>query len=257
MNNVECNDWRIAVKTTLVKEIPPAFLGGPPHKAGTPVYLTHFIKSKEYRYLGFITPSVVAMALNVAIRSSIAAFNIKKKLMYDDCFGPIGKFKNISKRTTAELFDFFENCMISVNFSFQAIEVFCNSIISKDPNKLITINKKDKNINKRAYEIERDLSTEEKIIDILPILLNVSISKKDLLWQKFIDLKFVRDSTVHLKSSDMYSKFENSDKESLFYLFLKNNPFEYPRSSFEVIHFFNKVIDHSPWEEHISELLKT
>ena len=255
MQNKEIIDWRIHAMTTLMSDLPALFPGGPSHKAGSPIYLSHLIKSKKHKYLGFITPSVVALSLNISFVSSINAKEIYQLIKFEDSIGPKGNQKKVANEYIKSLFDYFENCMVSVVFSFQAIESFCNSVLSEDPNKIFKVNYRGKIINKRAFEIERDSSTEEKLSEIIPQELNISIPKTDKLWQKFIDLKFVRDSTVHFKSNDMFSKIENIDDNSLFYLFIKNDPIIYPTSAFEIINYFTKSLGPTPWKSHIYELI--
>lgn len=119
-------DWRIYAATRLAKDVPAAFPGGPSHKAGAPVYQTHLVKSKEGKYIGFLMPSTTAMALNIAVSASRRAKELRGKLEYKDVLTPHGAGKSVKDETTSILFDFFEQCMISVTFSFQALEVFSN-----------------------------------------------------------------------------------------------------------------------------------
>ena len=251
MENEECNDWRVYAKVTLGKDIPPTYIGGKGHKAGTPIYLLHFVKSKEFRYLSFITPNLTALSLNIAVRSSTEANKIKSQLIYEDCDGVKGKYKNVSKQTTSLLYDFFESYMVSVTYSFQALEIFCNSLISRDSNIKYYSDIKNQTALKWGYEIERDLSTEDKISIILPQIKKVAIPKNDPLWQEFIDLKYFRDSIVHLKSPDIFSKIENADKDFLFFRIFKNDPLRFPKTAINVIKYFETIEGNPPWVDHL------
>ncbi len=66
-------DWRIHTVLTLGEDMPPAYLGGPSHKTGAPMYLASVAKHREHRYLGFITPNPTAMALDIAYDASVKA----------------------------------------------------------------------------------------------------------------------------------------------------------------------------------------
>ena len=41
-------DWRIALATRLVKDVPAAYPGGPSHKAGAPVYVSSLTKHSRH-----------------------------------------------------------------------------------------------------------------------------------------------------------------------------------------------------------------
>jgi hypothetical protein len=51
-------------------------------------------------------------------------------------------------------------------------------------------------------------------------------------------LKRFRDAIVHLKSKDMYTGIKNIDRESLYYIFLNNEPRIYPNLAWKTIKYF-------------------
>lgn len=236
-------DWRIAQVTTLAKDIPSAYIGGPSHKAGTPVYLSHLAKHKEYRNLGFITPSAPALSLSIAFQSSGEANMLKSTLDLKDTVTPSGKGKAIADEDLPQLYDFFQHCMIAVTFSFQALETFANSEISRMTQKKIKVKRREGIVEITSAEAERNLSTSEKLSQILPDIFNVPSPKGLKPWEGFRTLKKVRDSTIHLKSADMYARKE-IDRESLFYRFINWDSRGYPRFSYQMIlyYFQNKEI---------------
>jgi hypothetical protein len=88
------------------------------------------------------------------------------------------------------------------------------------------------------HEAERDLSTEEKFGQLLPAILTVKAPAGTRVWQSFKDLKNARDSTVHLKSNDMFTS-DKVDRESLFFFFLNRDAREFPQAAIKIInHYF-------------------
>lgn len=122
-------DWRIAAVTTLARDIPPAYPGGPSHKAGSSVYLSTVTKHAEHNNIGFITPSPIALALNISFSYAVVAEKLQSTFVLKDTITPFGDGKAIEEENLPQLFNFFESCMISVVFGFQAIETYANWII--------------------------------------------------------------------------------------------------------------------------------
>jgi hypothetical protein len=232
MNDDGLGDWRIEVVMQLAEDVPPAYPGGPSHKAGVPVYLVW----KKFNDT-FVAPSGAAMALNISIRSSKEALALRSVLTSSNVITPDGIGKAVRPEDLTRLYDFFEYCMSAAIFSFHAIEAFANWEIGrrvKDPLNVI-IDKKE--IEMSAYEIQRELSTADKIDKVLPNVFNLSSPKGTKVWQDFKKLKIVRDSTVHLKLSK--EQIDSSmDRESLFFDFLNSPTDQFPRYAYNVISYF-------------------
>jgi hypothetical protein len=137
--------------------------------------------------------------------------------------------------------------------SFQAIETFTNSIIGRRASGNLTTKRKGGvEITLRPTEAERELSTEEKLGQVLPNIMGVPYPRSNRAWQSFKLLKVARDATVHLKSRDIYTRNE-VDRESLFFYFLNHDSRTYPAAVIKAIsHFFPK---HPPrWLLHAREI---
>ena len=232
-------DWRIAAASRLAKELAAAFRGGPSHKAGTAVYQTELVQTPTGEYLGFLTPSATAMAFSVALSASHSAKSLYATLTYDSVLTPHGRGKSISNERIGELFNFFEQCMIAVAFSFQAIEVYANHTISRNLRESIEVKRGKKRILLTPPELERQLSTDEKLASVLPRLLNVPTPKGKQVWEKYKVLKDTRDATIHLKSYDLKSNNE-SDNEHLFFQFLNIDPLQYPKAAEAMVKYFER-----------------
>lgn len=249
IEDLAIGDWRIDNVLRLGVDIPEAFSGGPSHRAGEPAYSCTNVTVKDGTRIGFTIPNSTALALSIAWRASSQANSLRNKIKYKDVLTAEGSGKGVEDESTPVLFDYFEKCMIVVTFSFQALEVFSNQIISNWGDKgALEIERKGKKVLLSRNEIERKASTTEKLGTILPKIMDIDTPKGTKLWENFVKLRKARDSTIHLKYSD---QFPDSD-ESLFYQFLSYEMKEFPNNSAHLIgHFcqkgaprWAKVIDH-------------
>jgi len=149
-------DWRIQAATTLAKDVPPAYAGGPSHKAGTPVHLTTSTRDPKNRPVGFVTPSATALALSIAMKSGEEAKELFTELKFDDVLTPHGKGKNINYKDVEPLYDYFEYCMIAVTFSFQALETFSNHTIANELKGTFSLQRRKETKTYTPLELERD-----------------------------------------------------------------------------------------------------
>jgi len=228
-------DWRYAAASRLAKDVPAAYPGGPSHKAGAPVYQSALVKTVDGENIAFTAPSATAMALNVARKAANHATTLHEQLEYRRVVTPDGPGKGICTSSDSRLFDFFEQCMVSAVFSYHALEVFCNHTISREVNQAVDVKRRGKRSSLRPSELERQLSTEEKLSQVLPKLKGLPTPKGKAVWEPFKRLKEVRDSTVHLKSGDQYT----IDRESLFFQFLSRRANEYPAAAVAMIRYFS------------------
>ncbi len=99
------------------------------------------------------------------------------------------------------LFDALEKISGHVIFSFTAMEAFINEAI---PGNYIyqTVDKGNNQIELDYKDIERKLSTTEKLDKVLPDALKVNSPKGTKVWQNYVELKRLRDRLIHLKSDD-------------------------------------------------------
>lgn len=238
-------DWRIQAATRLAKDVPAAFAGGPSHKTGTPVHLATSTRDTKNRPVGFVTPSAVALALNIAMKSADGAKELYAGLVFKDVLTPQGKGRNINYKDVELLYDYFEYCMIAVTFSFQALETYCNHTIANELTGTFDLQRRKDVKTYTPLELEREASTEEKLCNVLPVILGIASPKGKRVWENFIKLKRARDATTHLKSTDQYpnqySKTQVVDRDTLFYQFLNNDPADFPIFAIVMIKYFAEV----------------
>jgi hypothetical protein len=228
-------DWRIAAATRIVNPIPAAYPGGPSHRGGSALFQSALVETHSGENIGFTLPSATAMAINVAINAGKEANKLKRKLVFDDVVTFNGPGRSVSNSANSMLYDFFEQCMISVAFSYQALEVFSNHTIARDQKGSMVVKRRKKRAVLAPIELERHLSTEEKLTIVLPKIKNVPTPKGKHSWQLFKKLKHARDATIHLKYRDQQAV----DRDSLFFVFLNEDPESFPRAAVEIILYFN------------------
>lgn len=253
-------DWRLHAALRLAKSVPAAFLGGPSHKAGTPVHLVTSTRGTGNQPVGFVTPNSTALALSIAMKASIDAVNNFSQIQYEDVLTPEGAGKSVSYKIATPLFDYFESCMIVVNFSFQALESFSNWVIADKVAGTFTVRRDKGDEVLTVRELERKLATEEKLHAVLPVLMGVASPKGKKIWESFKQLKQARDSIVHLKSPDQYPNQNQTsviDKDSLYFIFLNNKMTFYPKAAIAMIeYFFANTKDIPRWLEKPIEFVK-
>jgi hypothetical protein len=225
-------DWRIDSVSQLAKDYENA-------PAGTPVWLISVAKHRKHNYLSFATPSAAALCLNLAMDAAARSEAIRPRLSLSPALTPEGETGfSVRPESLSDLYYFFEQSMISVTMSFQAIEVFANAVIGRRATKDIVA--------------ERELSTEEKIGQALPAIIGVPSPRGNRVWQSFKTLKVGRDATVHLKSHDVYTR-SNIDRESLFFYYLNHDVRKFPAAAIKVIsHFWPNGLPR--WLQHAKEI---
>jgi len=236
MKNDGLGDWRIQAATRLAKDVPPAYSGGPSHKAGAPVYLTTVTRDSKGGNIGFITPSPTALALNIAASAGKKAMDLRRTLAFKNVVTPYGSGKSVANENIPHLFNYFEQCMITTTFSFHALETFCNDIIANKLKGTYQLKKRKKSFEVSSDELQRIASTEEKLATVLPSILGLKSPKGKKVWQNFRELKRVRDTTMHLKSYDALNR--DIDEESLFYQFFRLEVDKFPKFAFKLIEYF-------------------
>lgn len=238
-------DWRIRATSTLAKSFTSA--DGHMYKVGTPIALMTVTEVKKGQVLSFTTPSAPALALSIAIRAVRRAKELHEKLTFTEKVGcrtishdklepehPIGLITN-----DTSLYDFFEECMVSVTFSFQALETFSNMVIAEKLKHTYLLKRGNETLELTSEKLQRKASTEEKMGTILPDILSMKGPKGVKVWQNFKQLQKARDTTIHMKAHDAHSG-RNIHKKTLFYKFLHGKVEEFPRAAIDMILFFSE-----------------
>jgi hypothetical protein len=234
-------DWRTRLVTTTTSDMPAAYPGGPAHQAGAFVGQSTPGKDADGRNVSFPTPSAISLAFSRAMKAAARARELQAQIEMSDVITPWGPGIDVTHESTAALYDYFEECMTVLAFSFQALEAFCNEVISYKVTATYPRRYRDAVRHLTADELERVASTEEKLAAILPDLLGPPTRKGTALGEDFVKLKRARDATIHIKSRDSAPRVtqpSDLDFRTLFHQFLGADPFEWVKTAVAMIVYF-------------------
>ena len=128
--------------------------------------------------------------------------------------------------------------MVAATFSYQALEAFANQLVAEGLTGTMRLERRDGPVDWDAEQIERWVSTEEKLSNVLPTLTSRADPKGTKLWQQVVLLKDIRDATIHLKSQNQYVR-GRPDDQTLYFQLLNANPEDFPRWAIAMIRHFH------------------
>ena len=73
------------------------------------------------------------------MKAEAEARDLRAGLDFSDAASPWGTSRGIHVESTPALYDYFERCMVSVAFSFQALEAYCNDVIAEKVTDTLTV----------------------------------------------------------------------------------------------------------------------
>lgn len=172
------------------------------------------------------TPNEISLSLSISRKSVAAAKILRQKIS-----------KHAKSETTlfqgevSDVYDLLEEMQKAVVFSYRAVEAFCNASI---PPEYMYRKTNSKGITEeyRKEQIERWVSTSEKVAAILPEVLGCPPPTNEQFWQQFKKLESLRNEIIHSKSS--------SGAATLSELFSERCD-EYIKSSVSLLDYFIKL----------------
>jgi hypothetical protein len=126
--------------------------------------------------------------------------------------GPDGFVAALDSDQMTDLFDTLELGLATVTFAMQAIESFCNEIIGEKLVGTLALRRQHGIREMAAPEVERYVSTTEKLASVLPQLLGRPSAKGTPLWLRFRNLRQLRDEATHTKSTDQTPVRRNTER---------------------------------------------
>lgn len=191
-----------------------------------------FNKKKNIK-IEYFTPNNIALSLSISAKASNEAQDIYKK--YIDPYKAINSLQNKNRteyliKKSKIICDYLEKIQISIVFSYTALETFCNLSIPENYNYKF----KDNKGIIHSYDkdtIERWLSLQEKISNILTNIYNTNKIKTEKFWNYFIRLEECRNNIIHQKSIE---------RTEFFKTYFRPYIFKICKSSIDVIKFFYK-----------------
>ena len=192
-------DWRIQdlnLNTAPFKD--PATANIIP--AESPMVVVARIDYKKER-LGTAIPKATAIFLNLS-----HTFHAEASLLLEKGITDKDKWGHLPDD---EAFGFYERMIGSVVFAATALEAFANEQI---PDTFIYVDSSDKKFTRSfdKQQIERQLSLDTKIGDVMPLALGAKSIKGGKLWGAFTRLRDLRDRIIHMKTSDRVFIGENA-----------------------------------------------
>jgi len=200
-SSIADRDWRLHHITTLIRQ-PTSSSGAPIYASGSPVEVVTFTNYRS-KTVGIPLPSPVALYVSLAQKhAETVVATLPQASSFRDM--PDGS-DHLKAEAEPDFFDALENLFACVIFSHTALEAYANERIPDDFT--FQCERSDKR-HTEVYskdQIERNLSLERKLHEVLPGLLSIKSPKGTALWERFIRLKELRDDLIHLKSSDWRS----------------------------------------------------
>lgn len=141
-------------------------------------------------------PNEISLALSIS-RKSLDKAIIKKKELIEKS----NKKPTIYDDDVKTFFDFIEEIQKSIVFSYKSIEAFCNATIPES----FTYTKKTNKGTFESYgkeQIERWITTSEKISEIIPKILDCDSPVSEEFWSNFKNLERIRNEIIHSKSNN-------------------------------------------------------
>jgi len=185
----------------------------------------------ENKKIYFYKPNNISLFVNIAHRELKEA-----KKLYNE-FVKIKLKENspveFKEEENSKLYDYFERIQLAVISIYTAIEALANVAIPRDFELEKINNKKVKEIWTKD-NIERWLTTSEKLGDIVPEILKIESPKKIKLWAFFKKLEEIRNDIIHQKSTDDPNKVDTLFLRKL----LKSDVFKITESGFAIIQYF-------------------
>ncbi|MEZ9823321.1 hypothetical protein AB4238_22310, partial [Shewanella sp. 10N.286.45.A1] len=149
----------------------------------------------EQNQIGVAAPNEISLSLSISSKAKDHANTLREHI------------KGISKASDGSLYDqgvkaaydFLEEIQTSIVFGYKAVESFCNTSI---PEEYIYKKKNSKGVIEHygKEQIERWISTSEKVSSILPDVLDVDSPNKESFWSDFKNLERLRNEIIHSKS---------------------------------------------------------
>ena len=231
-------DWRIQAATITASDLPAAYPGGPSHPAGSVLVLVSQVTPRKGPPITFPAPSAAALAMNLAAEAARSAETVKSNLEFGEAPSPDGTVRNLKRDSTGQLFDYFEKCLVSVVFSVQALEAYSNYKLAYNLKEPLQVERRGTIVTLALDDAERELSLDEKIGAVLPDLLGLRSPRGQIVWERYVHLRRLRDATVHFKSRHQWSTAGATFDESPYAYFVQESPLAIPRAALEVLRYF-------------------
>lgn len=188
-------DWRL--NTSLHVRDGSFALNGMPLPTGARITVVAPVRLSAKKQLTLPIPNATAMCLWTSRRAFREARRLRDEASIDSTIK-----KDITFSTASNAIDFLSALMESVILAVVAIEAFANESI---PDDFVYEGKHHSDTNLEAkfeHSIERYVSLDEKLAEVLPQALGCTSPKGKTAWSDYVELRRLRDRLVHMKTDD-------------------------------------------------------
>ncbi|XDD52969.1 hypothetical protein AB3N62_10795 [Leptospira sp. WS4.C2] len=190
------------------------------------------------KVINFPAPNNISISLSIMKKCLSSARELHKKILRSSTNQKI----EITEMLKPDFYNYFEQIQTSIIFSYIAIEAFSNAAIP-DIFLFEKVNEKGIKETWNKENIERWMSTSEKVSNILPTILKTSDIRNENFWSNFKDLEKLRNDIIHQKTIEKGNKLD----VELFHQMLNPNVINKITSSIKVIEFFYKIDSAHPY----------
>ena len=229
-------DWRCQI---VVRVAAPTTVPGLGHLPAGAVGKGSGIIDYQSGKIGFTLPNATALFLNLSKKHYDEALAVARG------FSAGATLQNLDDEAS---FSYLENIMASVVFAYTALESFANEEIPDEFTYSIEKTKSTEVFNKS--QIERFLSMEVKLGDVLPAVCGVPSPKGIKIWQDYLALESLRHSIIHMKKFDR--EHVGYSSQSVWSKLIKESvPYAVPVVKGMIDHFYGARSVKPHWYENI------
>ncbi|KQV96643.1 hypothetical protein ASC91_03640 [Pelomonas sp. Root1237] len=150
--------------------------------------------------------------------------------------------------STAEvLFDYLELAMTAAMSSYAAAEAFANSVVIDEATGPLKLKRKKAWEHLSPEDVERNVTTDEKLKRIVPDLLGLPTPAGKKVWQDYVALKHLRDSVTHFKRRDQARHADKLNEPTALQDLLNADPCSLPEAAMAIIRYFYKASEIPRW----------
>ncbi len=190
------NDWRIQDIFFLTEDWTSPWTGEI-NKKGSQVTLVSTTQLTKKKQLTIAIPNATAICISASRRIWKEALEIRNTSKIDRSLK-----SKVTFNSKSEAFDYIERIMESIIMAYTALESFVNERIPDDFNYEHTNRKNYTTEVMDKQSIERWLSLNEKLSDVLPLAIGIQSPKGSKCWHSYHRFKKIRDRIIHMKKED-------------------------------------------------------
>lgn len=183
-------------------------------------------------------PAHAALCLNIAHTAHKASVTIPVDEVFKSSSRPTGDSLSL-------IFDYFEQAFLNIVFAYTALEAFSNQTIPDDF--VFSRLRQDKKCNESFSkdQIERNLSLDIKLSEVLPEISGIKFQKGTALWNEYTNLRDIRDRIIHVKSADLGIVLKDAKITSIWAELLTHRKVDFSIVAHKVIKHFSIKHDFS------------